>query len=92
MPVSTKDLKGSKGSLRYLCSAKTSKKITGHGVGGDDSVVWDKRFPDQVKEAQEVFDKLLAKGYSALTVDGRKVRSFDPEAEEIIMVFPVVGG
>jgi len=81
-----------KGVLRFVCTSDLSREVTGHGVGGDDSVVWDKRFPDQIKEAQDVFDKLVAKGYSAFLVNGSKLRTFDPDAEEIVMICPAIGG
>jgi len=80
------------GKLRFLCTPEISKEITGHGIGGDDHVVWDKRFPEMVKEAQEAFDKLVAKGYKAMLPGGASVKRFDPEAEEIIMICPAVGG
>jgi len=89
MPSTTDTVQG---RLRFLCTAELSTEVTGHGIGGDDSVIWDKRFPEQVKEAQEAFDKLVTKGYSAFLPNGSKLRSFNPEAEEILMVCPAVGG
>jgi hypothetical protein len=80
------------GKLTILCNKEISKEITGHGIGGDDNLVWDKRFPEMVKEAQEAFDKLVAKGYVAMLPGGAPVRKFDPDAEEIVMVCPAVGG
>lgn len=65
---------------------------------GDDRLIWDKRFPDQLKEAQKKFYELLDKGYQlfAVALDGskskRKLLRFDPEAEEVIALAPVMGG
>jgi hypothetical protein len=64
---------------------------------GDERLVWDRRFPDQLKEAQAKFYELKGKGYliSAVSKDGKKterlLHRFDPYAEELICM-PAVGG
>ena len=86
------------GQIRFLSTVGLSKAITGNGVDGDDRIVWDKRFFDQIKEARVKFYELLKKGFLAFLVrkDGlksnRRMHKFDPNAEEILMVPPVVGG
>ncbi|NIT77372.1 MAG: hypothetical protein GWO44_10910 [Thermoplasmata archaeon] len=58
---------------------------------GDTRLVWDRREPDQVKEAYARFKELLDKGYTAYCVrsdgkKGSKLEEFDPLHEEIVMV------
>jgi len=58
---------------------------------GDKRLVWDRREPDQVKEAFVKFKDLLDKGYTAYAVrtdgkKGSKLEEFDPLHEEIVMV------
>lgn len=57
---------------------------------GDDRIVWDRRKPDEVREAFAKFKELLAKGYTAYAVlssgkRGHKITEFDPSLEEILM-------
>jgi len=57
---------------------------------GDDRVVWDRRIPEQVKEAFKKFKELLKKGYTAYATNndgsrGHKITEFDPGLEEIIL-------
>ena len=65
---------------------------------GDERLVWDRRFPDQLKEAQAKFYELIKKGYliSAVSQDGKKeerlLHRFDPYAEELICTPAVAGG
>ena len=86
------------GVMRFLCSDATSKQITGKGEGGDDRIIWDRRFLDSIKEARERFYELLDKGYKAFSVlaDGKRSRrqvfEFSPDLEEIILVAPVAAG
>lgn len=71
-------------------------KILSHN--GDDRLVWDKRFPDQMKEAQAKFYELIKKGYTIFAVnkDGsrshRKLFRFEPDAEELLAVPMITGG
>jgi hypothetical protein len=58
---------------------------------GDDRVVWNRDFPDQIKDAYKMFKDFLAKGYTAYIAmtngeKGHSIDEFDPLAEEIIMV------
>jgi hypothetical protein len=86
------------GAIRFLCDKQMSIAITGNNIDGDDRIVWDRRFLDQIKEARDKFYSLLDKGYLAYLIRGDGTRSkrrtlkFDPNAEEIIMVAPVTGG
>ena len=64
---------------------------------GDTKTVWDKNDEDQVAAAKKQFDDLTKKGYLAYTVrrdgkPGRKMNTFDPDAEAVILAPPVVGG
>jgi len=57
---------------------------------GDDRVVWDRRIPEQVKEAFKKFKELLAKGFTAYATTsdgnrGHRITEFDPGLEEIIL-------
>lgn len=87
-----------KGQIRFLCSSDISKRITGNGTGGDDRIVWDRRFKDQMDEARAKFNELVGLGYKAYLVkkDGKKsneqLLEFLPEAEEVIMVPPTAAG
>jgi len=58
---------------------------------GDDRIVWNRDYPDQIKDAYKMFKDLLAKGYTAFVAmangeKGHTIGEFDPLAEEIIMV------
>jgi len=64
---------------------------------GDTKVMWDKSNDDEVEAAEEQFDSLIDKGFSAYKVKkdgekGKKITSFDPNAGKIIMVPKIVGG
>lgn len=64
---------------------------------GDTKTMWDKNNPDEVKQAEKTFNKLKKKNYIAynVTKTGKKgeiMHTFDPKAEKVIMVPPVVGG
>jgi hypothetical protein len=70
-------------------------KVT--GPSGDDRFTWDRRDLDQIKQARDKFYDLLKKGYLAFGVNTKgqkhsKMGRFDPDAEEVIFVAPVVGG
>lgn len=77
----------------------------GHGLlhtatrqDGDVRKMWDKNNPDEVADAKRSFDDLRGKGYSAFVAKGkagdmgRRMDTFDPDAERIIMVKQNVGG
>jgi hypothetical protein len=57
---------------------------------GDDRVIWDRRIPEQVKDAFKKFKELLKKGFTAYATTsdgsrGHKITEFDPGLEEIIL-------
>lgn len=67
------------------------------GREGDIKQIWDKNKEDEVAAAKDLFDKMVKKGYLAFHVDkngdkSKKMTTFDPNAEKIILVPPVVGG
>ena len=69
------------------------------GKEGDTKAIWDKNNPDEVEAIRKQFDYLVReKKYVAFHVtdkDGNKgeqMRTFDPKAERIIFVPPMVGG
>lgn len=77
----------------------------GHGImhkatreDGDVRKMWDRRNSDEVADARRTFDDLTSKGYSAFIAEGKagdkgkRLRSFDPDAERIILVKPNQGG
>lgn len=65
---------------------------------GDTKVIWDRNNPDEVAAARATFDALAkTKRYLAYKVkeggdQGEQIRAFDPNAERIILVPPMVGG
>lgn len=64
---------------------------------GDERIVWDKDNGREAKEAKRKFLELLIKGYTAFSVDvdsqkNRKIKEFDVDAEEILMVPETVKG
>jgi hypothetical protein len=65
---------------------------------GDTRVMWDRGNDDEVATAQKTFDDLTKKGYLAYKAEGKdgrqgeQIRRFDPKAERIILVAPLVGG
>lgn len=79
-----------------------TKKLYNHILkilteNGDDRITWDKENGPQAKAAKERFLKLLDQGYMAFSVDNkgkknRRIKEFDVDAEEIIMVPKTVKG
>lgn len=66
---------------------------------GDLKVIWDKNNPDEVEAARKQFEELTSKKrFLAYRVEGKKgekgevIRTFDPDAERIILAPPMVGG
>ena len=64
---------------------------------GDTKVMWDPQNSDEVEAAEDQFDRLVKKGFTAFAVKkdgekGKKITSFDAEAGKIIMVPKMVGG
>ena len=60
---------------------------------GDDETLWDD--PQSAAVAKQIFDNLLAKGHAAFakTENGHEhVKTFDPSADEIIVIRPLIGG
>jgi hypothetical protein len=58
---------------------------------GDDRIVWDNEDGREAIEAKKKFTELLSKGYKAYSVDlngnkNRRIKEFDVEAEEILMI------
>lgn len=74
------------------------------GPEGHIRLTWDRRFPQQMKEAQDKFYDLLKQGYRFFSVarDGqrskRQILRFEPDAEdligekEIVCLVPLRGG
>jgi len=71
---------------------------------GDDRVTWDNQniaigdteADAAVREAKRIFDESRAKGASAFKIDTNKfstrIETFDPTAEQIVIIPRVVGG
>lgn len=59
---------------------------------------WDKHDKDDVAKAEKTFNDKLKLGYAAFRVDpktgdkGEKIKKFDPNAEQIILVPAFAGG
>lgn len=76
----------------------------GHGLlstldrTGDIRQMWDRKNKDEVDAARRTFDDLVKKGHMAYRAVGKEgergeqIRKFDPDAERIILVKPLVGG
>ena len=67
------------------------------GADGDTKIIWDPDNEDEVENAEEQFDRLRDKGFSAFSVEkrgkkGKQIREFDPDAGKIIMVPGAAGG
>lgn len=65
---------------------------------GDTRLIWDRNNEDEVDAARRLFNDLRSKHYTAYRAEGKEgskgevIRSFDPEAERIIMAPRLVGG
>lgn len=64
---------------------------------GDTKLIWDPKKEDEVDAARELFDNLTDKGYIAFTVadkgkQGDKIKKFDEDLGQIIMVKMLKGG
>ena len=64
---------------------------------GDERLVWDRDNGREAKQAKKKFLDLLKQGYTAFSVDqgsekNRKIKEFDVDAEEILMVPGTVKG
>ena len=64
---------------------------------GDTKVLWDPNNEDEVEAAEEQFDNLIGKGFTAYSVKkdgekGRKITEFNSKARKIIMIPVIVGG
>jgi len=64
---------------------------------GDERLVWDRDNGREAKQAKKRFLDLLKQGYTAFSVDrdsekNRKIKEFDVDAEEILMVPETVKG
>lgn len=76
----------------------------GHGLmstldrSGDTRVMWDRKNKEEVEAARRQFDDLTKQGYMAYRAEGKEgtqgeqIRSFDKNAERIILVKQLVGG
>lgn len=76
----------------------------GHGLmstldrSGDVRQMWDRNNKDEVEAARRQFEELAGKGFLAYKAEGKdghqgeQIRRFDPKAERIILVRPLVGG
>lgn len=68
------------------------------GRSGDTKVIWDADNETEVENARRTFKELTGKGFAAWSVKGRngdkdhRITEFDPEAERVILVPPMVGG
>jgi hypothetical protein len=64
---------------------------------GHTRTTWDADKPDEVAAARRTFDELTGKRYRAFRVkkdggEGEAMTTFDPHAEKMILVPPIVGG
>jgi hypothetical protein len=63
---------------------------------GDSELRWDVADKKSVAAANAIVDKLMDKGHIAYKTDkqggGEVIKSFDPNAEEIVVAVPLIGG
>lgn len=64
---------------------------------GDLKIIWDPDNEDEVSAAKKQFNELTGKGFMAFAVGrgGKKserIRSFDPDAEKVILAPPLSAG
>ena len=64
---------------------------------GDTKMLWDPANEDEVEAAEQQFDNLIEKGFTAFAVKkdgekGKKITKFDEQAGKIILVPRMVGG
>ena len=64
---------------------------------GDLKIVWDKNNEIEVEMAEKQFNDAMKKKFAAFSVKAKgkkdvKITEFDPDAEKIILVPPIVGG
>lgn len=63
---------------------------------GDVKIAWDSENEKEITVAREIFDKRITEGWTAfrdkMGVKGDKIRTFDPDAERIILIPPISGG
>lgn len=66
------------------------------GMCGDIKLSWNSSNIEEVKTVRETFDKKIIQGWSAFRekggFKGDKIRTFDPDAERIVLVPPISGG
>lgn len=68
------------------------------GKEGDLKTIWSKDEPDEVAAAKKQFEEMTGKGYVAFKVEGKAgdkgeiMRTFDPNAERVILCPPLKGG
>lgn len=67
------------------------------GPEGDTSLTWDPDNEGEVEAARRMFDTLRGKGYLAYSMEaggqrGEVIRTFDREAERMVMAPPLRGG
>jgi hypothetical protein len=68
-------------------------------MDGDTRLMWDSRNADEVDAARRHFDSLRSKGYAVYNATkkrgnakGEVITTFDPSAERLVAVKPLVGG
>ncbi len=65
---------------------------------GDTKHIWNRDNPDEVEGARTLFNTLTSRGYTAFKAvgekgeKGKKLDSFDPAAERMILVPRIAGG
>ncbi len=64
---------------------------------GDVNISWDSENETEVSAAKKIFDEKIKEGWAAfaekkLGGKGDRIRTFDPDAERIVLVPPIAGG
>jgi hypothetical protein len=59
---------------------------------GDVAVEFSVEDKESLRKAREEFTNRIKGGYTALTKDGKVLKSFDPTEEETFLIMPLIGG
>ena len=84
------------GRMKIIGPSGAKSVIRELSRSGDEVLEYDKTKTKELSEAKELFDKVMKKGFTPFMNVPKgppeQIRSFDPNADEITFVPPLVGG
>lgn len=99
MTLHTEEKVTAKHKMRIMVhSVATAQRIyPAATTAGDIPLDWDPADPASVSLAREAYGKAIALGFKAYRMDARgkqgsPMSSFDPSAENLLLIPPIVGG